>query len=350
MTPSFWKDKKVLITGHTGFKGSWLSLWMQELGSSVYGYALEPSTSPNLFSEAKISNGMESYLADILDEKKLNSFMEETQPDIIFHMAAQPLVRESYKNPKDTFNTNIMGTVNLFESIRKTCTPRAVINVTTDKCYENKEWLWGYKETDPMGGHDPYSSSKGCSELITNAYRSSYFFNTNTAVASARAGNVIGGGDWSNDRLVPDIIRAFVNKETLNIRYPDAVRPWQHVLEPLNGYISLAEALYKDGQDYAEAWNFGPTDKDVVSVKHIVKYMSEHFNGSVNWGDGSTKNPHESQLLKLDISKATARLDWMPKKNLTLSLNDTALWNEKFLAGECARKLCVNELNEFNKL
>lgn len=272
MNPDFWAGKKVFLTGHTGFKGGWLSLWLQSLGAEVHGYALNPPTEPNLFTVAKVGQGMvSSTIADIRDASALAQAMEIVQPDIVFHLAAQPLVRYSYAEPTETYATNVMGTVNLFEVIRKTSTVRAALNITTDKCYENREWLKPYREDEPLGGYDPYSSSKACSELVTAAYRQSFFTESGVAVASARAGNVIGGGDWAQDRLIPDFLRAIDSNKPLVVRAPNAIRPWQHVLEPLSGYLTLAERLFVDGADFAEAWNFGPADEDARNVEWIVE-------------------------------------------------------------------------------
>ena len=287
MDSGFWHGKRVLITGHTGFKGGWLSLWLQSMGAEVSGYALPPSTNPSLFEKASVSRGMaSSHLADIRDLDILKSALQETHPEIVFHLAAQPLVRHSYANPVETYATNVMGTVHLLEAIRTTAGVRAVVNITTDKCYENREWVWGYRENDPLGGHDPYSSSKGCSELVTSAYRNSFFdakgySRHGVALASARAGNVIGGGDWAMDRLVPDMIRAFSKGEAVVIRSPHAIRPWQHVLEPLWGYLTLAERLWEQGPAFAESWNFGPYDGDAKPVQWIFQRLVEQC------GDGS---------------------------------------------------------------
>ena len=274
VNPSFWRGKRVFLTGHTGFKGSWLSLWLQSLGAELHGLALEPPTTPNLFTVAQVASGMaSSTIGDIRDLATVQKAMQASQADIVIHMAAQPLVRLSYAEPVQTYATNVMGTVHVLESARHTPSVKAVVVVTTDKCYENKEWAWGYRENEPMGGHDPYSNSKGCAELVTAAYRNSFLQASGIAVASARAGNVIGGGDWAADRLVPDILRAFEQNQPVVIRNPHATRPWQHVLEPLSGYLSLAEHLYTDGQAFAEGWNFGPKDDDAQPVQWIVEQM-----------------------------------------------------------------------------
>ena len=272
---SFWRGKKVFVTGHTGFKGGWLCLWLQQLGANVTGYALQPPTTPSLFEIAVIGRGMESIIGDIREATTLSDAVRTAQPELVIHMAAQPLVRYSYENPIETYSTNVMGTVHLLEAIRKTQSVKAVVCVTSDKCYENREWEWGYRENDPLGGYDPYSNSKACAELVTAAYRNSYFnpdkyFEHGVAVASARAGNVIGGGDWAQDRLVPDMLRAIECGKPVLIRNPDAIRPWQHVLEPLSGYLLLAESLLTHGPANAEAWNFGPHDADAKPVRWIV--------------------------------------------------------------------------------
>ena len=350
MNRAFWKDKKVFLTGHTGFKGSWLSLWLQDCGAIITGYGLEPNTEPSLFEVASVADGMESIIDDIRDLEKLVKAMNEFQPEVVIHMAAQPLVRVSYKNPVDTYSTNVMGTVNLFEAVRKTASVKAVINVTTDKCYDNKEWVWGYREYEPMGGYDPYSNSKGCSELVTSAYRNSYFNNKESPkIASGRAGNVIGGGDWAEDRLIPDIFKSFVKKEPVVIRNPSATRPWQHVLEPLSGYLVLAERLYTEGDSYAEAWNFGPEDVDVESVKTIIDYLVNHWNDGVSWVHDTSKQPHEAQLLKLDISKAKKILQWTPKWNLFITLKSIIEWQKAWLNNEDMKAITLKQIHQFEQ-
>ncbi len=347
-----YENKKVLITGHTGFKGSWLSLILHQLGADVYGYALEPPTIPSLFKEANINELMTSIIGDIRDFKKLKDTIYKIKPEVIIHMAAQPLVRASYKDPIETYSTNVMGTVNLFEAIRQTPGIKAVVNVTTDKCYDNKEWHWGYRENEPMGGYDPYSNSKGCSELVTSAFRNS-FFNTEdykkhgVALASARAGNVIGGGDWAEDRLIPDFMRAITKGEQLFIRSPFAIRPWQYVLEPLYGYLTLAAKLIEQGTQYAEAWNFGPNDNDAQNVEWITKQIC-HL-----WGDGASyvidKNPqpHEANYLKLDCSKAKAELNWYPKWDIHKALQNIVDWNKAWLNKEDMRTVCYQQILDF---
>jgi len=322
---SFWAGKVVLLTGHTGFKGSWLSLWLQSMGARVIGYALVPPTNPSLFEVAEVGKEMISIIGDIRDFDKLKATFSEHKPEIIIHMAAQPLVRYSYANPIETYSTNVMGTVHLLEAARLGNSVRAIVNVTTDKCYENREWAWGYRENEPMGGFDPYSNSKGCSELVTAAYRNSYFHpekykEHGVALASGRAGNVIGGGDWAEDRLIPDIMRAITKGEPVNIRNPYAIRPWQHVLEPLSGYLVLAKKLYEEGSSYAESWNFGPNDEDAKPVQWIVDRLTNAWGEDASWVLDSGDHPHEAHYLKLDCSKAKTRLDWHPKWHLEEAL------------------------------
>jgi len=350
MNRVFWKDKKVFITGHTGFKGSWLSLWLQDCGAILTGYALAPNTKPNLFDTALVADGMESVIGDIRDLGKLTKAMGDFSPDVVIHMAAQPLVRLSYKNPVDTYSTNVMGTVNLLEAVRKTASVKAVVNVTTDKCYENKEWIWGYREDEPMGGHDPYSNSKGCSELVTAAYRSSFFKYLGSAkIASGRAGNVIGGGDWAEDRLIPDIFKSFENKESVVVRNPFATRPWQHVLEPLSGYLVLAEGLYLDGDKYAEGWNFGPKDDDVMPVRAVIEYLVEQWGDGASWIHDESDQPHEAKLLKLDISKAKKLLEWAPKWSLFTALDSIVEWQKEWLKGGDVKAITLKQIHEFEK-
>lgn len=350
-----YEKRRVLITGHTGFKGSWLCIILNKLGADVYGYALDPLTEPSLYVEAKINEFITSYIGDIRDYGNLLYVIQEVQPEIIIHMAAQPLVIESYKNPRDTYEINVMGTVNLLEVARQVKSVRVIVNVTTDKCYENREWHWGYREIDSMGGYDPYSNSKGCSELITSAYRSSYFNPNNylehkVALASARAGNVIGGGDWAAHRLIPDFIRAISKGEVVKIRSPFATRPWQHVLEPLTGYLNLGSKLYADGVRYAEAWNFGPNESDVKNVEWIISSICKQ------WGKGATfvidnnPQPHEAKYLKLDCSKAKAELNWQPKWDIYSTLKSIVEWNKAFLNGENILQVTESQINEYFNL
>jgi len=351
MTPTmdFWKDKKVLITGHTGFKGSWLCLLLNQLGARIYGYALGPPTKPSLFEEARINDFVSSTISDIRDFDSLRIYIKQVQPEIVIHMAAQALVRESYKNPVDTYSTNVMGTVHLLEACRQTNGIKAIVNVTTDKCYENHEWHWGYRENEPMGGYDPYSNSKGCSELVTSAYRSS-FFNVNeykkhgVALASARAGNVIGGGDWANDRLICDFVRAISKGDEILIRSPFAIRPWQHVLEPLTGYLMLSEKLFTEGVKFAEGWNFGPDDIDVKNVEWIIKTICKLWGKGASYRVDPHPQPHEANFLKLDCSKSKAELGWFPRWNLEQTLNSIVEWNKARLGNKDVRKVSEEQI------
>jgi CDP-glucose 4,6-dehydratase len=347
-----YKQRKVLITGHTGFKGSWLCLLLNQLGAEVYGYALEPPTNPSLFKEAKIDELVTSYIGDIRDLAYLQEVMQKVQPEIVIHMAAQPLVRESYKIPVETYAINVMGTVHLLEACRNTPSVKAIVNVTTDKCYENKEWHWGYRENEPMGGYDPYSNSKGCSELVTSSYRNSYFNPAayekhGVALASARAGNVIGGGDWADDRLIPDFIRAISKGEKVKIRSPYAIRPWQHVLEPLTGYLTLAAKLFSEGAAYAQGWNFGPDDKDAQPVEWITKTICELWEEGASFEVDTNPQPHEANYLKLDCSKAKAELSWVPKWNIETTLKSIVDWNKAYIAKEDIRAVTINQINQY---
>jgi len=346
----FWENKRVFVTGHTGFKGSWLCLWLQSMGAVVKGYALKPNTTPNLFTEGKVSDHMQSEFGDIRDLEQISKSMSDFNPEILIHMAAQPLVRQSYKDPIETYSTNVMGTVNVLEAARSCRCLKAIVSVTTDKCYENKEWVWGYREDEPMGGHDPYSSSKGCAELVTAAYRTSFFTGQNTAnLASARAGNVIGGGDWADDRLIPDILRAFEKQEPVIIRNPLATRPWQHVLEPLSGYLVLAQHLYEqDGEQYAEAWNFGPKDEDCKPVNWILNQMVEQWGNGASWKLDTNNNPHEASFLKLDCSKAINRLKWQPQWSLHKTLSLIIDWQQHFLNQGDVQTACLSEINKYS--
>lgn len=355
MNPSFWKNKKVLLTGHTGFKGSWLSLWLQSLGAQVTGFALAPATSPSLFELAQVERGMTSVLGDIRDLAALQAAMARCQPEIVIHMAAQALVRPSYQNPVETYATNVMGTVHLLEAVRQTPGVKAVVNITTDKCYENREWVWGYRETDPMGGYDPYSNSKGCAELVSSAFRSS-FFNPATyaqhgvALATVRAGNVIGGGDWAQDRLLPDILAAFAKGQPAQIRNPHAIRPWQHVLEPLRGYLSLAERLYADGPAFAEGWNFGPYDEDAREVGWIADHMAALWGSGAHWTTDSGQHPHEAHYLKLDISKARSQLGWQPALRLHQGLRLIVDWAQQHAGGADMRAVTLAQISHYQQL
>jgi CDP-glucose 4,6-dehydratase len=349
MTPdtSFWRGRRVLITGHTGFKGSWMSLWLQALGAEVHGVALAPPTNPSLFLDARVASGMESHSGDIRNFEFVRSVTRAISPEIVIHMAAQPLVRQSYIAPVETYATNVMGTVHLLEAARQVSSVRTIVNVTTDKCYENREWVWGYREDEPMGGYDPYSSSKGCSELITGAYRKSFLQDRGISLASARAGNVIGGGDWAAERLVPDILRAFEHDEPVLIRNPKSIRPWQHVLEPLSGYLQLAQALHNGGPEFDGAWNFGPADDDAKSVLWIVEYMASLWGGSSRWLIDDSVHPHEAHNLKLDTSKARANLGWLPRWDLATALEKVVSWQRARSRGECVREVCMEQIKEY---
>lgn len=352
MNPVLWKDRRVLVTGHTGFKGSWLSLWLHSMGARTLGYALLPPTNPSLFDIAKVNEGLTSVIGDIRNLALLQSIFSEFRPEIVFHMAAQPLVRHSYIEPVETYSSNVMGTVNLLEAVRHTDSVRVVVNVTSDKCYDNREWVWGYRENEAMGGHDPYSSSKGCAELITAAYRNSYFHPAKykehgVALASGRAGNVIGGGDWAEDRLIPDIMRAIMAHKPVDIRNPFAIRPWQHVLEPLSGYILLAEKLWEKGAEFAEAWNFGPNDEDSKPVEWIADRLTKLWGDNAGWQLSEAIHPHEAHHLKLDISKSRARLGWHPRWSLPTALEMTTVWYRAYQAGRDMRNLVLEQIQSY---
>ena len=345
---NFWKGKRVFLTGHTGFKGSWLSLWLSSLGVEVKGYALNPPTSPSLFNEARVASLVDSQIADIRDQDALYQSMTVFNPDILIHMAAQPLVRYSYEAPIETYEVNVIGTAKVLEVARSCPNLKAIVNITTDKCYENNERSEGYKEDDPMGGHDPYSSSKGCAELVTSAYRRSFMQEQGIDLASVRAGNVIGGGDWADDRLIPDILRSFEKNEPVVIRNPKATRPWQHVLEPLSGYLILAEKLYKNQKEYAEGWNFGPNEKDVKPVDWILDKMIAKWPGS-SWKLDANSNPHEADFLKLDISKAEFKLGWTPVWELSQTLKRIINWHQAWLNKKDMQTVCLAEIEEYTR-
>lgn len=348
----FYKGRKVLITGHTGFKGSWLSILLTWLGADVYGYALKPNTIPSLYELAKVDQLVSSTIRDIRDYNFLLKTLKRIQPEIIIHMAAQPLVRESYKNPRETYEINVMGTVNLLDAIRQVDCVKAILNVTTDKCYENKEWHWGYRENEPMGGYDPYSNSKGCSELVTSSFRSSFFNlkeynNHGVALASARAGNVLGGGDWAEDRLIPDFIRAIMRGEKVKIRSPYAIRPWQHVLEPLSGYLMLCEKLSSIGPDYAEGWNFGADDNDAKNVEWITHKICEFWGNGAAYELDSAPQPHEASYLKLDCSKAKTVLGWHPVWNVETTLKMIVSWYKAYLNNNDIRQVTISQMEQY---
>jgi CDP-glucose 4,6-dehydratase len=333
MNRRFWRGRPVFVTGHTGFKGGWLSLWLSDMGADVHGYALAPSTVPSFFEACHLENRLtSSTLADVRDGTALLDAMRRSKPEIVFHLAAQPLVRYSYEAPVETYSVNVIGVVNLLEAVRHTPSVKAVINVTTDKCYENRETGPPYREDEPLGGHDPYSSSKACSELVTAAYRRSYLAQRGVQLASARAGNVIGGGDWARDRLIPDFLRAIESDHALTVRSPDATRPWQHVLEPLSGYLALAESLICRNEPFAEAWNFGPEESDAQSVAWIVERLCDRVGGAT-WRLDENPRPHEAQWIRLDISKAKTRLGWRPRWNIETALDKTLDWHRAWKSG-----------------
>lgn len=350
--PIFWARRRVLITGHTGFKGAWLTLWLERLGAQVTGFALEPPTNPSLFEVVRVGNGIQSLRGDVRDLGQLTAAVSRAEPEVIIHMAAQSLVRASYADPVGTYATNVMGTVNILEAVRSARTVRVIINVTSDKCYENRERAQGYREDEAMGGSDPYSSSKGCSELVTAAYRRSFFSGQREpiAVASARAGNVVGGGDWAADRLVPDLFRAIKNGNELVVRHPSAVRPWQYVLEPLCGYLMLAQAMWRQPAEFADAWNFGPRDEDAWPVARVLEALIRCWGSAVRWSVASGAHPHEAHFLKLDCSKARTRLGWQPRITLEAALDRTAAWHRAYLAGADMRATSLEQIASYERL
>jgi CDP-glucose 4,6-dehydratase len=355
MNNTFWKDRNVFLTGHTGFKGSWLSLWLHRLGAQVTGYALDPPTEPSLYRLAGMDDLVASNIADIRDRTRLSMVMQQMKPEIVIHMAAQPLVRDSYKLPVETYEINVMGTVNLLEAVRAAGSVRAVVNVTTDKCYENREWLWGYRENESLGGYDPYSSSKACSELVTSAYRSSYFppaghQQHGVAIASARAGNVIGGGDWATDRLIPDCVRSVLSESPIRVRNPRAIRPWQHVLEPLSGYMVLAQKLIEDGARFSEAWNFGPDDRDAKPVEWLVKRFCAAWGQGASYEIDEGSHPHEAGTLSLDCSKAKTRLGWQPRWDLGRAMDSIVEWTKAYRDKKDLRALCLSQIDEYSRI
>jgi CDP-glucose 4,6-dehydratase len=348
-----WQGRRVFLTGHTGFKGGWLALWLASKGAKIRGYALNPATEPNLFTTASVGTVLEDIRGDIRDSSRLASAIRDFAPEVVLHIAAQPLVRRSYSDPVGTYSTNVMGTVNVLEAVRATPSVRAVVCVTTDKCYENREWVWPYRETDPLGGHDPYSSSKACAEIVSAAYRSSFFppdklHDHHVAVATARAGNVIGGGDWSEDRLIPDLIRGFESKQPILIRRPNAIRPWQHVLEPLNGYIMLAEQLLAGRAEAASSFNFGPRDEDAWPVERIATEVADMWGEGASWVRDAAPTVHEAHFLRLDASKAHAELGWKPRLTTKQALEWTMSWYMAWrkgadMAGETATQVARYE-------
>jgi len=349
MEDNFWKEKTVLITGHTGFKGSWLSLWLQSKGATVIGYSLPPPTEPSLFKIAHVAEIIKSIEGDVRDLDHLSSTIAKYKPEIVIHLAAQPIVRIAYQNPIETYSTNVMGTVNVHEAVRLNDCVRVLLVITSDKCYENKEWLWGYREQDALGGRDPYSSSKGCAELVVSAYRDSFFSGAkdqerNTFVASTRAGNVIGGGDWAQDRLVPDIVRGLIKNQPTTIRYPNATRPWQHVLVPLSGYIELAERLWNEGLKFEGAWNFGPRENDARPVWWIADYLIRKWGKGARWINEQNQVAHEDTLLKLDCSKARTLLKWEPRLELETTLNWIVKWYKAYAEGKDMREETFDQI------
>ena len=349
----FWRDRRVLVTGHTGFKGAWLGLWLHRLGARVTGFALPPATSPNLFTLTALEQRIDSQLGDVRDPAAVEAVLARSRAEVVFHLAAQALVRRSYADPVGTYASNVMGTAHVLDSARRASGLRAVVVVTSDKCYENREWWWPYREDEAMGGHDPYSSSKGCAELVTAAWRRSFFLSDGTArvgLGSARAGNVIGGGDWAEERLVPDCMRAFASGEPVVIRRPAAIRPWQHVLEPLSGYLTLAERLSSDPRGFGEAWNFGPSTDEARPVAWVVDRLSGFWGDGASWEPDRGTHPHEAGLLQVDASKARARLGWTPRVSLEDGLRWTVDWYRRFGAGEDAAALTLNQIELFEAL
>ena len=357
MNPSrqFWGNKRVLVTGHTGFKGSWLCHWLNNMGAEVTGLALQPERTPNLFSLSGLESRLRSFIADIREFDGVVNVLNEVQPDIVIHMAAQALVRQSYTRPRETYETNVMGTVNLMEAVRQTSSVKTMVNITTDKCYENKEWLWAYRENEPLGGHDPYSSSKACAELVTSAYRQSFFQQKNgdnrpVGIASVRAGNVIGGGDWAQDRLIPDCVRALMADKPVLIRNKNAIRPWQHVLEPLSGYLVLAEKLWSEPEEYSESWNFGPSEEDAKPVHWVVQKALQSWGDNAGCDIQQGEHLHEATYLKLDSSKARARLGWSPKLGISEAIKYTINWYRRYHTGENVHRIILDQINDYEHL
>jgi CDP-glucose 4,6-dehydratase len=351
MNPGFWCKRKVLLTGHTGFKGSWLSLWFQSLGAQVIGYSLPPPTQPSLYVLAEVEKGMESICGDVLDLEHLGRVVREQRPDIVFHMAAQSLVRRSYFDPVGTYATNVLGTVHVLQAVRDAPAVQAVVVVTTDKCYENSEDQRAYRETDRLGGFDPYSSSKACAEVVTAAFRKSFFTGTKreaiAGVGSARAGNVIGGGDWAADRLIPDVMRAVLDGTELLIRNPHAIRPWQHVLDPLCGYLMLAEKLCEDPERFSGSWNFGPEESEMLPVSAFLERLSGLWGPGILWRFDGGPHLHEAQCLKLDCTKAKTQLEWKPQWNLNSALEATVQWYKAQQLHQDVRSLTMDQIRSY---
>lgn len=352
---SFWQGRRVFLTGHTGFKGAWLSLWLSRLGAEVTGYALSPPTSPNLFEQARVSGALRSIQADIRDLPQLSAAIAACAPDVVIHMAAQSVVSRGYQDPVDNYSSNVMGTVHLLEAVRRLQRPCVVVNVTSDKCYENREWAWGYRESDRLGGRDPYSNSKACAELVTTAYRESYFpldsFDRHgVAIASARAGNAIGGGDWTENQLIPDLFRAFLSGTPCLIRNPSAYRPWQFVLEPLRGYLLLAERLTQNGTKFATGWNFGPVDSDIRPVSWIADELARTWGDGASWNLDQAAHPHEAHSLKLDASRASLCLNWRPVLPLQQALGWIAEWYRGFHKQADIAELTLSQIERYESL
>ena len=347
-----WKNKKVLITGHTGFKGGWLSMILKQKGAKVVGFALAPATKPSLYESLDLGKKITSVFGDIRNAEEVKKVIKKYKPEVVFHLAAQPLVRRSYKDPVETYETNVIGTANVLEAVRNSDSVKAVICITTDKCYENKEWVWPYREDDQLGGHDPYSASKACAELVVASYRNSFFNDKDSKVllASTRAGNVIGGGDWSEDRLIPDVIRSVFENKSLEIRNPNSVRPWQHVLDPLFGYITLAENLMDKGRDFASAWNFGPDNDEVVPVKDVLNYLNNSLVNKFKFKKTTGKNPHEAGLLLLDSSKAKKYLGWSPKLKIENATKFTADWYSAFYSKSDMTNFTLDQINKYERV
>jgi len=348
VNPGFWQGRRVLLTGHTGFKGSWLALWLQDLGAELTGLALPPAGERNLFTLARVVQGMRSVIGDIRDGALVREVVAEARPEVVLHLAAQALVQDSYERPVDTYAVNVMGTVHVLEAVRQCGGVRAVVNVTTDKCYQNRGQVPPYREDDPLGGHDPYSSSKACAELVSTSYRLSFLAAQGAALATARAGNVIGGGDWARNRLVPDLLDAFGRGETALLRNPHAVRPWQHVMEPLRGYLMLAERLHAEGAPFAQAWNFGPLPDDAVPVEAVARQLAESWGAQASFRAQPAAGGHEAALLMLDVNKAREGLGWQPRLPLAAALKLTAQWERRRLAGADARSLCLEQLRAYD--
>ena len=353
MFNSFYRQKRILITGHTGFKGTWLSLWLLRLGARVVGFALDPPSIPSNFEVCNLESAVTHIYGDVRNLEQLHGIFKKYEPEFVFHLAAQPLVRLSYAEPRMTYETNVMGTVNVLEAVRQTKSVRVALNITSDKCYENREWVWGYRENEPLGGYDPYSNSKACSELVTSAYRNSFFNHQDysrhgVALASARAGNVIGGGDWGTDRLIPDCIRSILKNEPVRIRNPRAIRPWQHVLEPLCGYLMLGRKLYEEGPRFAQAWNFGPYDSDAKPVEWVVQRICALWGENASYEIDSGTHPHEAGYLKLICAKARAELDWQPRWNLDSALEKIVEWTRAYQKGKDVREVCLKQIDEYS--